>query len=206
VDPQFARRNQLTERLQQEQASRQFSSFAQRDLYRTLTSGWQSHFLEMEERSASWFGIEERHPLNDRRIVEFALALPEEQRWRRDQPKYLLRRALAGLLPEVVRIRRTKADFSHAFAEALKTLGGESLFNSLAIASMGWVDGAWVRRMYQQMAQLYALGDGGYTRHVWPLWMIFGIELWFKTLFLKQENITKGASHSGGSQVIALAY
>ena len=187
INPQFARRNELTERLRQEGVGKQFTSFAQGNLYKMLTSGWQSHALEMEERSASWFGLEERHPLNDRRIVEFALALPEEQRWRRDQPKYLLRRALAGFLPETVRQRRTKADFSHLFAEALKALGGERLFDSLAIMSMGWVDGVWVRRMYQQMTQLYARGDEGYARHVWPLWMVFGIELWFKTVFLDKE-------------------
>ncbi len=187
VDPQFARRTQLTERIRQEPLGRRFTSFAQGDLYKKLTNGWQTHSVEMEERAASWFGLEQRHPLNDRRIVEFALALPEEQRWRRDQPKYVLRQALRGFLPGTVRQRRTKADFSHLFAEALKTQGGERLFDSMAIMSMGWVDRARVRSMYQQMAQLYLQGDEGYITPVWPLWMVFGIELWFKTVFLDRE-------------------
>jgi asparagine synthase (glutamine-hydrolysing) len=181
---QFARRIQLTERLRWETDGREFSSYAQGDLYNTLSSGWQTHFVEMEERAASWFGLEERHPLNDRRIVEFALALPEDQRWRRDRPKYILRQAMAGLLPETVRQRLTKADFSHSFAATFQALGGEHFFDSLSVTSMGWVEGAWVRRMYQQMAQLYAHGDEGYAAYVWPLWMILGTELWFKTIFL----------------------
>jgi hypothetical protein len=39
------------------------------------------------------------------------------------------------------------------------------------------------------MAGLYAAGDQGYTQHVWPLWMIFGIELWFKTLFVDEGRV-----------------
>ncbi len=205
LDREFARRNQLTERIRQEGDAKQFTSFAQGNLYKTLTSGWQSHSLEMEERSASWFGLEQRHPFNDRRIVEFAFALPEEQRWRRDQPKYVLRQAMAGRLPGTVRQRRTKADFSHLFAEALNALGGERLFGSLAIASMGWVDGACVRQMYQQMERLYGEGDKHYTQHVWPLWMIFGIELWFRSHYLNRDLFTKEASHSGGRQPIGIA-
>ena len=205
VDPQFARRSQLTQRLQEENGAKNFTSFAQRDLYRTLTSGWLSHLSETEDRSAAWFGLEQRHPLNDRRIVEFALALPEEQRWRGDEPKYVLRRAMANYLPETVEQRRSKAEFSHTFAEALKAAGGESLFDSLAIASMGWVNRACVRQMYQQMDRLYAAGDEHYTQHLWPLWMIFGIELWFRAHFLNRDLCTKETSHSGGRQPIGLA-
>jgi asparagine synthase (glutamine-hydrolysing) len=187
INPQFARRIGLTERLRQKAVGRQFQSFAQADLYKLLTSGEHIHSLETEERSASWFGLEERHPFNDRRIVEFALALPEEQRWRQDQPKYLLRQAMQRFLPKAVQQRRTKAEFSHTAAKAFQALGGQSLFDSLAVNSMGWADGAWVRKRYREMAQLYAQSDEGYITHVWPLWMIFGIELWFKTVFLDKE-------------------
>ena len=205
VDPQFARRSQLTRRLQEENSAKNFTSFAQRDLYRTLTSGWNSHLSETEDRFTSWVGLEQRHPLNDRRIVEFAFALPEEQRWRGDEPKYVLRRAMANFLPEVVRQRRTKADFSHTFAEALKAAGGESLFDSLAIVSMGWVNRACVRQMYQQMERFYSEGDEHYSQHVWTLWMIFGIDLWFKSQFLNRNHFTKDASQSGGRRPIGLA-
>jgi asparagine synthase (glutamine-hydrolysing) len=189
VNPQFARRNRLIERLRGGDAKIKFASLAQRDLHQSLNSGWHSHLSEIEERSAAWFGLEQRHPFNDRRIVEFAFSLPEEQRWRRDQPKFILRQAMVKYLPEVIRQRRTKAEFSHLFAESLTALGGERLFTSLAIEAMGWVDGARVKRMYQQMAGLYAAGDQGYTKHVWPLWMIFGIELWFKTLFVDEGRV-----------------
>lgn len=188
ISPRFAARNRLAERLRRNTARQDTSSFAQRDLYKTLNNGWLTHFGEMEERASSWFGVEERHPFNDRRVVEFALALPEDQRWRQDQPKYVMRQALRGLLPESVKQRRDKADFSYAFADALRTQGGEQFFSSLAIASLGWIDGAQVLGMYRQMVKLYAHADARYLKYVWPLWMVFGIELWFKAIFMNRAT------------------
>jgi asparagine synthase (glutamine-hydrolysing) len=187
MDPHFARRIHLAERIRLEAIRRPFSSFAQADLYRSAFSGFAAHFSEVEERSASWFGLEQRHPLDDRRIIEFALALPEQQRWRQDQSKFVLRQAMRDLLPETIRQRVTKADFAHVFAEALQAQGGEHLFDSLTIASMGWVNGERVREMYWELSQLYAAGDRRYSKYIWPLWLAYGIELWFNTVFLKRE-------------------
>ena len=183
ITTQFARRIQLAERLRKHNTRRQFQSFAQEHIHNTLVSGWLSQGNESGNRLESWFGLEKRHPFMDRRVVEFALALPEAQRWRRDQPKFVLRQAMRGLLPETIRQRLTKADFSHVFVEAFQALGGECLFDSLTIASMGWVDGAQVREMYHEMTQRYARRDTGYISYVWKLWMILGIELWFNTVF-----------------------
>ncbi len=55
-------------------------------------------------------GVEARSPLLDRRVVEFALARPVAERTDGVETKILLRRAMAGLLPESVlapRSRRT---------------------------------------------------------------------------------------------------
>jgi asparagine synthase (glutamine-hydrolysing) len=204
MNHQFAARLQLTERLRRESVGRQFSRFAQGDLYRAATDGWHSHSAELRDRSTSRFSLEQRHPFYDRRVVEFALALPDEQRWRRDQTKVILRQSMRGFLPERVRERLGKAEFSHVFVRALQAQGGERLFASLAIASLGWVDGKQVLRMYRHMAQLYSWGDGGYITYVLPLWMIFGIELWIKAIFLNKEVLTaeetsqSQGQHTGG--------
>ena len=161
----------------------QFATYAQHHLYRILTSGWTRHSYEMDERSASWFGLEQRHPLRDRRIIEFGLAIPEEQRWRREQTKFILRQTMRGLLPESVRMRLTKADFSHIFPTTLQFLGGERLFSSLSIASAGWIKEQITQKMYHQMMMLYIQRGNEYTENTWPLWNVWGIELWFKTIF-----------------------
>lgn len=195
ISPEFARQIQLSKRLRgEESAGQRFPTLVQKELSLYLTSGWSSLGRESLERYGSWFGIEQRHPFLDRRVIEYALALPEEQRWRRDQTRFVHRHAMRGLLPEIVRQRLTTADFSHVYPEALHAEGGEHLFDSLAIASVGWVDGVQARLMYRHMATRYTRAEGDYSTYILPLWMIFGIELWYKTIFLGDAVVSPRVS------------
>ena len=54
-------------------------------------------------------GIEARYPYLDTRVVEFCLAVPSAELSRHYQTKLLLRRSMAGILPEKVRLRVGKA-------------------------------------------------------------------------------------------------
>ncbi len=172
----------MEERIRQAVFSPACLSYAQRDLFSSTTHGLGIHGTELDERAASFLSLENRHPLNDRRIIEFALALPEDQRWR-DKPKFVLRNAVGKFLPSSVRTRVLKADFSCMFAQALLAESMATIFQSLSVASMGWVDGKQIWADYQTMARCYQQGDETYRFHVAPLWMVFGVELWFRILF-----------------------
>jgi asparagine synthase (glutamine-hydrolysing) len=148
-------------------------------MYWSLASGSILHGRELEDRLSARYGIEQRHPLCDQRLIEFAFALPESQRQREGKTKLVLRTATRGIIPERIRQRTDKADFSHTFPEALKAQGGEDLFKSLKSASVGWVVEEKVRATYKQMKMLYEAGNAEYVCHNWPLWMTFGIEMWF---------------------------
>ena len=66
-------------------------------------------FGHLAERMEDWaasgalYGIEYRYPLLDRRVLEFALGLPPEQFRRGRWGRWLMRQALASLLPAGVR-------------------------------------------------------------------------------------------------------
>ena len=202
IEPNFAKRINLPERIRNRKNSPTFRSFARQNMWDSATGGWQALRFELEDHDDAKFGIETRNPMNDRRIVEFALALPERQRSRRGELKFILREAMRGLIPETVRTRQTKAEFSHLSPQAYQVLDGERIFNSLAVAEMGWINAAQASKIYQESAQLYALGDDRYKNYTWTLWMIFGVELWFRNVFLKEEIIDTpnallpNASHS----------
>ena len=189
LTPQFTQDIQLAERIHRPTVRRPFASFAQSALYRTLLDGGGIHSLEMEERGASQYGIEQRHPFHDRRLIEFAFAIPEDQRCRSGQQKFILRRALNGSLPEGIQQRQTKAEFSHTFLTAFRAIGGASTFDALSLSSRGWIDGEQVRTMYQHMEHLSAQGNYAYMSYVWPLWMIYGIEQWLAVVF---DRLGKG--------------
>ncbi len=87
--------------------------------------------------------IDVTYPFVDRRLVEFMSALPAGQKSRPGQTRSLHRRALAGLLPESIAMRTTKAMadgvFVHALAREWPRLSG--LFDRDArVARRGYVD------------------------------------------------------------------
>jgi asparagine synthase (glutamine-hydrolysing) len=74
--------------------------------------------LERYDRVASAYSIELRHPLLDRRLIEFCLALPWEQKRSKGWSKVVLRRAMAGILPETVCWRNFGQHIGWSFAQA----------------------------------------------------------------------------------------
>lgn len=186
IDPHFARRIDLLERIHARPSGPTFTSLARQDVYNAAVHGTSVHVSEVEERLDSWLGLEGRHPFQDQRIVEFAVQLPESQRWRHGQQRFVLRQALRGLLPESIRQRTTKGDFNHTFEDAFRILGGSAMFDSLAVEAVGWVDGGRVRRMIQELqSNACIVGKKECISHNYPLWMVLGVDVWYKTMFLE---------------------
>jgi asparagine synthase (glutamine-hydrolysing) len=138
-------------------------------LYDTFHKAWAAHVLEIEDRAAARDGIEQRHPFYDRRLIEYAFALPEEQRFRSKQTKFILRQAMTDLIPASLIKRENKANFTNIAAGQLTDLGGERLFDSMVIASLGWVNAEKLREFCRTDIR------GG---NIWTLWKAYGLELW----------------------------
>lgn len=187
LEPAFARRTQLLERITiRHGKTKQFSSIAQRELYNTLTSGWQIHAHEMRDRSYARFGIEGRHPFQDRRIVEFALNLPEDQRQRQAFTKFVVRQAMVDILPNEIRQRLDKANMSHIFVESLQDPNVQNVLASLQLEELGWLQVNQGHHMLKNLKQVYQASTN--TPHIWALWMIVGIELWVRKFYLSLKD------------------
>ncbi len=104
IAPDFAQRIGLRERLD---AARRHWTVVPMTSLRARQANWLMHpnlsdALEQGDRIASRYHLEARSPLMDKRLLEFALALPPTQKMRNGQRKWLLRRAVADLLPSEV--------------------------------------------------------------------------------------------------------
>lgn len=75
--------------------------------------------LELIELSAAHAGLEPRFPFYDIRLVEFCLALPAEAKMAKGWTRFVLRKAMDGLIPKEVQWRATKFDFSVHVARGL---------------------------------------------------------------------------------------
>lgn len=71
--------------------------------------------LEEVDHLAAMQGIEQRHPFYDARLVAYCVACPASLKLRNGWTRYLLRAAMSGIVPDVVRWRTSKADLSPAF-------------------------------------------------------------------------------------------
>ena len=121
ICPDFARRVNLVDRLQALAAhspSKMLSDLCEERAlaidHPYLTVG-----VERYNRVASAVAVEPRHPFLDRRVVMFCLALPGSQKLNRGWPKVILRRTMAGRLPDAVRWRQGKQHLGWEFTQAL---------------------------------------------------------------------------------------
>ncbi len=68
--------------------------------------------LRYEDRNTMAFGIESRVPFLDHVLVEWLATLPADMRLRGGWTKYILRQALADVLPAKIRARKSKLGFA----------------------------------------------------------------------------------------------
>lgn len=184
IEVGFARAVALLDRTNHRSSpQRSCASRTQQELYDWFWSGSLPYINEADDLHHARLGIDARHPFHDRRVIEFALALPERQRWRSTQTKFVLRRALGDLLPAEVSSREVKGDYSHMIADALDASGGERCFEELESARRGWVRPDVVRETYRRMRVLYEKGDEQYSADTFGLWTVYGVELWLKHAF-----------------------
>ncbi len=137
IDRDLARRTGLAERVREEAPAAGPGGFARGHVAAFLASGWSVRARGTLDLWQVRTRAEPRHPFLDLRVVETALALPPELRGHGDLPRAALRRALEGLLPDEVRLRRGKADFTPVL---LRTLPSGAAYPRLEAA--GWVDPA----------------------------------------------------------------
>lgn len=77
--------------------------------------------IEVVDLLSAPFDIEPRYPFMDKRLIEFCLALPAEQKLKAGWTRSILRRAMQDILPEQVQWRNTKTTPEAAFRDGLKT-------------------------------------------------------------------------------------
>lgn len=96
-----------------------------RERLMSLEGGFPTFAREMMERMGSLAGIEYRSPFYSHAFLNMALGLPLTQLRNGQRDRSIHRKAMAGILPEAVRQRTSKAEFSAAskpYSEGLAAL------------------------------------------------------------------------------------
>ena len=158
--------------------------------HRRLTWGVMPYTLEVLDSAAGAFSLELRYPFWDKRLVEFCLSLPPEQKIWRGWTRMILRRAMAGVLPEEVRWRGGKANLAPALSHGLLTFDRQRLDDAILRDTSQideYVDSAALRRAYNRFISGEVM-DGD----VVAIWRAMSLALW-----LGRESLTPLTNGNG---------
>ena len=183
VSREFAAEVSLVDRIRPRALDPRFPTLAAAATYAAAMHPHGIYAWEESARQASIFGHELSAPLLDRRIAEFAMALPEEQRWSGTETKRVLRAAVSGLLPDDIRLRRQKSDPGAVIFGEVERAVVQNGFQDMGLVHAGIIDAAAVGSMYRDMIRLFAEGEPHYKFLAYRLWTIFVGECVWRTSF-----------------------
>lgn len=147
--------------------------------YFRLTDPAYAHTHQMLNTVAGASHVDVRYPFWDKRLVEFCLSLPPEQKMYRGWSRMVLRRAMEGLLPEKVRWRGGKTNLTPSFDHGLLTFEQQHI-RDLADrpeAIESYVDPAFLQRASRRYLDREATGQE--SLH---LWRALSLNLWMRHL------------------------
>ena len=156
------------------------SSVARRAMLTEGLHGLNVYAFEDNDRLSALCGTEERVPYYDRRVVEFALALPDDLLAAQPTQKQFVRDAMADRLPPLFHAMRPCLDYEFINRESLERLGGRRLFDALEVAEAGLVDGAIARAAADACYAGRPYGGRPAAELSWPLWSLAAVEVWWR--------------------------
>ena len=135
--------------------------------------------------------LEVRYPFLDRQLLEFTLQLPPECRVRPGAPKWILRAAMRGRLPEDIRMRRGKG---HIGARAVWALRHEraqlqALTRDPILGQLGCID------PYRLRTALEAAWRGHVPNTVLLL-SVLALEMWLAVRYKRWATVTSSITRA----------
>jgi asparagine synthase (glutamine-hydrolysing) len=170
------------------------------------TKTYLHELLMKQDQMSMAASIESRVPFLDHPLIEFAARLPQRMKLRGLTTKYVLRRAMQGILPDQILTRR-KMGFpvpvGRWFARQYRHVLDEYVTGPRA-ANRGLFDPAYVRGLIVEH-------EGGRANHAERLWALLNTEIW-QRIFIDDEPVSEVASgmaalvrRSAGASPVAAA-
>ena len=125
--------------------------FAREAHRRALENPQYQRLLEVADHAAAMYHVEPRYPFFDRRLMEFCVSLPSDQKLSGGWTRAVLRRAMDGILPPEIQWRPGKQDLAPNFARGLRTRDREIIASAVREAPRvldGLVDAHRLRELY----------------------------------------------------------
>ena len=173
ISSEFARRIDLAARRRKLRDPADIDYLADEQRVRSLAHPIVVAGVERYDRVAAAIGIEARDPFSDLRLIDFCLSLPRSQLQEGGWPKVLLRRAMAGLVPDDIRWRRGKEHLGPRFTSAIFSAIAKPPEDEFRDRMSPYVSSTWKE---------FALSKAGSSRDCQEGIDVIGLYHWLKSL------------------------
>ena len=144
--------------------------------------------------------VEARVPYLDHKLVEFAMSIPSQLKYRDGETKYILKRALEGVIPERV-LNREKKGFGVPLDEWMRGRFGsfieEGLFNS-SLRRRKLFDYGFVRHLLTEHQE-------GRANYAFYLWSLLNLSLWHDQWIDGSRPASEAVESAGARKEIAIS-
>jgi asparagine synthase (glutamine-hydrolysing) len=145
--------------------------------------------MEWNNKVAAMHGLDMAFPFLDRDLISFLMSIPGEMQSWAGVPKAILREAVRDIVPEPIRCRDWKADFTSIVNEAMRS----ELPDLMQLirpdgmsATLGYVTGEKVRNELLQTVPRFQRPT---CDTAWNISNLLGLELWLD-VFWGEQNAT----------------
>jgi len=135
------------------------------------------HLLKWEDRNSMFFSLESRVPFLDYRLVEKTLASNSGSFIKNGWTKYILREAMKGILPEMIRKRKDKMGFGTPQAEWFRT---EPFIKYIRENVPGGIledNGIIDSNTFLKMFDTHLRKEKDFSKEIWK---VINLEIWFR--------------------------
>jgi asparagine synthase (glutamine-hydrolysing) len=153
--------------------------------------------LDLRNYVAARSSMEVRFPFFDKRLVEFCLALPPNQKLRRGWSRWILRQAMENILPSAIQWREGKANLGVALDRSLRTYE-RSRFERLMQGEIGGID-RFVEMDFLRDAVPKYLDEkiGGSSTEGLIVWRALALALWLDQME-DRAGVGRGSAQNTG--------
>jgi asparagine synthase (glutamine-hydrolysing) len=152
--------------------------------------------LRYEDRNSMAYSIESRPPFLDQELVELVLGLPADEIVRGGWSRWIVREALRGDLPELVRRRRKKIGFTTPEIRWLRAERArvQGILRSPSFAARGLWDATAVARAFAACCE-------GRLEESPFFWRLFNVEAWLRVFVGPAPLAPRGARPAPGASL-----
>lgn len=171
IQKEFAEKTHLIKRWHKIYETDNFKSY---DAHETHYMGLKSPFIQNELEILDWisapFSVELKHPFFDKRLIEFCLAIPTEQKFANGWDRFILRQAMTDIVPVEVQWRKNKGNLKYNFDKSLIKYNNKFLEKTLSTNTHSiekYVDIPKLNKIYNEYYNSKKVNHPNDSIHIW---------------------------------------